>query len=82
LFKKEIQLEIAHVLFIDIVGYLLDPIWDPLRADPAFQKTLRGKAAVNPARFLIELLIPTGEQSGLLTRIATESVSLCERMNY
>jgi hypothetical protein len=25
-------------------------------------------------------LIPTGERSGLLTRIATESVSLCTRM--
>jgi len=27
-------------------------------------------------------LIPKGEQSGLLTRIATESVSLCARMKY
>ena len=28
----------------------LDPIWDPLRSDPAFQK-LCGKAAVNPRSF-------------------------------
>jgi tetratricopeptide (TPR) repeat protein len=29
----------------------LDPLWDPLRADPAFQKTLRGKAALNTCHF-------------------------------
>jgi tetratricopeptide (TPR) repeat protein len=29
----------------------LDPIWDPLRGDPAFQKPLRGKAAmIEPSR--------------------------------
>jgi len=28
----------------------LDPLWDPLRSEPAFPKTLRGKAAVNPLR--------------------------------
>ena len=35
----------------------LDPVWDPLCADPAFRKTLRGKATLNldtSARF------PTG----------------------
>ena len=29
----------------------LDPLWDPLRGDPAFPKTLPGKAAVNPRSF-------------------------------
>ena len=33
----------------------LDPYWDPLRADPAFPKTLRGKAAVKSRNFFAEL---------------------------
>jgi tetratricopeptide (TPR) repeat protein len=46
----------------------LDPLWDPLRSDPAFQKLCGGKAAVN-LRDIGQRLIPTGERSGLQMHI-------------
>jgi hypothetical protein len=49
----------------------------PVACRSRFPKTLRRKAAVN-LRDFGQRLIPTGERSGLLTRIAaTENVSLC-----
>jgi hypothetical protein len=47
--KKEIELEIAHVLFIDIMAenVLLTPALlrlDPIRNDPRFQKLAQSEA--------------------------------------
>ena len=38
----------------------LDPIWDPLRGDPAFPKALRGKATLNPDGFFDSLFASLG----------------------
>ena len=55
------------------------PALGPVARRSRFPKTLRGKAAVN-LRDFGQRLIPTGEQSGLMTHIAaTESVSLWDR---
>jgi hypothetical protein len=52
--KKEIQLEIAHILFIDIVGYSnalkLLPFWAPPRGDPRFEKIVASLAPKEPPR--------------------------------
>jgi hypothetical protein len=52
--KKKIQLEIAHVLFTDIVGYSKPSVdeqharmmafWDPVRGDPRFEKIVTSLA--------------------------------------
>src|SRR5437016_13041185 len=76
--KKEIQLEIAHVLFIDIVGYsklsiseqraAIDELTQVVRASKQFQKA-------EGAGRLIK--IPTGDGMALVFYISPEAPAQC-----
>ena len=76
--KKEIQLEIAHVLFIDIVGYskrsineqrvAIDELNDVVRASEQFQKA-------EAAGRLIK--IPTGDGMALVFYTSPEAPAQC-----
>ena len=76
--KKEIQLEIAHVLFIDIVGYskrsineqraAVDELNEVVRASEQFQKA-------EAARRLIK--IPTGDGMALVFYTSPEAPAQC-----
>src|SRR5881628_4037694 len=77
-FKKEIQLEIAHVLFIDIVGYsklsindqraAVDELNELVRASEQFQ---RAEAAARLTR------IPTGDGMALAFYTSPEAPAQC-----
>jgi hypothetical protein len=89
--KKEIQLEIAHVLFTDIVGYSKLPINQQRSVVERLNEIVRGtdefQAAETAGRLIkiptgdgITLVFSYGEQSGLQTHTAaTFNVSLCGR---
>ncbi len=76
--KKEIQLEIAHVLFIDVVGYsklsineqgaAVDELNEVVRASEQFQKA-------EDARRLIK--IPTGDGMALVFYTSPEAPTQC-----
>src|SRR5947209_14436142 len=76
--KKEIQLEIAHVLFIDIVGYsklsikeqhaTVDELNQAVRASEQFQKA-------EAARRLLK--IPTGDGMALVFYASPEAPAQC-----
>src|SRR5438128_7924189 len=76
--KKEIQLEIAHVLFIDIVGYsklsinqqraVVDELTEVVRASEQFQKA-------EAARRIIK--IPAGDGMALVFYTSTEAPAQC-----
>src|SRR5713101_8459172 len=76
--KKEIQLEIAHVLFIDVVGYsklsineqgaAVDELNEVVRASEQFQKA-------EDARRLIK--IPTGDGMALVFYTSSEAPTQC-----
>ena len=76
--KKEVQLEIAHVLFIDIVGYsklsineqraAVDELNEVVRASEQFQKA-------EAAGRLIK--IPTGDGMGLVFHTSPEAPAQC-----
>src|SRR6266699_2247956 len=76
--KKEIQLEIAHVLFLDIVGYsklsindqraAVDELNEVVRASEQFQKA-------EAARRLIK--IPTGDGMALVFYTSPEAPAQC-----
>src|SRR5262249_11796863 len=67
----------------------LDPLWDPLRADPA-PKTLRGKAAVNSRSFFSELMrrnvykvaVTYAVVGWLLIQVATQVFPFMEIPNW
>jgi class 3 adenylate cyclase len=76
--KKEIQLEIAHVLFIDIVGYsklsinqqraVVDELTEVVRGSDQFQKA-------EAAERLIK--IPTGDGMALVFYTSPEAPAQC-----
>src|SRR5216110_2977379 len=76
--KKEIQLEIAHVLFIDIVGYsklsidqqraMVDELTEVVRGSDQFQKA-------EAAERLIK--IPTGDGMALVFYTSPEAPAQC-----
>src|SRR6184192_1478534 len=76
--KKEIQLEIAHVLFIDVVGYskfsineqgvLVDELTKVVRSSDQYQKA-------EAAGRLIK--IPTGDGMGLVFHTSLEAPAQC-----
>jgi TolB-like protein/class 3 adenylate cyclase/Flp pilus assembly protein TadD len=76
--KKEIQLEIAHVLFIDIVGYsklsiseqhaAVEELTQIVRASEQFQKTEAGNRL---------LKIPTGDGMALVFYTSPEAPAQC-----
>src|SRR5438309_6723193 len=77
-FKKEIQLEIAHVLFLDIVGYsklsineqhaAVEELNQIVRASEQFQKTEAGNRL---------LKIPTGDGMALVFYTSPEAPAQC-----
>jgi TolB-like protein/Tfp pilus assembly protein PilF len=76
--KKEIELEIAHVLFIDIVGYSklsineqrarVDELNEIVRASKQFQKAEASKRLIK---------IPTGDGMALVFYISPEAPAQC-----
>src|ERR1700736_6095368 len=65
--KKEIQLEIAHVLFIDIVGYSKLSINEQRAAIDELTQTVRASAQFQNAEAAARLLkIPTGDGMALV----------------
>ena len=67
--KKEIALEIAHVLFIDIVGYSKLSISDQHAAIGELNEVVRGSEQFQRAEAASRLLkIPTGDGMALVFR--------------
>src|SRR5205823_2375695 len=76
--KKEIQLEIAHVLFIDIVGYSKLSIDDQHAAIEELTKIVRASEQFQRAEAANRLIrIPTGD--GLRRRRAHPPFQACRR---
>src|SRR5437899_1895026 len=76
--KKEIQLEIAHVLFIDIVGYSKLLIDEQSEQIQTLRKIVRGTEQFRLAEAEGKLLrLPTGDGGALIFRNSLESPVLC-----
>ena len=74
--KKEIQLDIAHVLFIDIVGYSKLSINDQHAAVEELNRIVRASEEFQRAEAASRLIrIPTGD--GMVLVILHESGSAC-----
>ena len=72
--KKEIQLEIAHVLFIDIVGYSKLSINDQRAAIDELTQVVRTSEQVQKAESAGRLIkIPTGDGMALVFTRARKS---------
>jgi predicted neuraminidase len=72
--KKEIQLEIAHVLFIDIVGYSKLSINDQRAAIDDLTQAVRASAQFQNAEAGARLIkIPTGDGMALVFTRARKS---------
>src|SRR4026209_1086682 len=76
--KKEIELEIAHVLFTDIVGYAKLPINQQRALVERLNEIVRGtdeyQAAETPGRLIT---IPTGDGIGLVVYDSPETPAEC-----
>jgi TolB-like protein/Tfp pilus assembly protein PilF len=76
--KKEIQLEIAHVLFIDIVGYSKLLINEQSEQLETLKKIVRGTEQFRLAEAEGKLLrLPTGDGGALVFRTSPEAPVLC-----
>src|SRR5213596_1223914 len=72
--KKEIQLEIAHVLFIDIVGYSKLSINEQRAAIDELNEVVRGSEQLQKAEASARLIkIPTGDGMGLVFYTSPEA---------
>src|SRR3979411_611266 len=76
--KKEIQLEIAHVLFIDIVGYSKLSINDQHAAVEELNQIVRASEQFQKAEAASRLLkIPTGDGMALVFYMSPEAPAQC-----
>src|ERR1700757_4798218 len=76
--KKEIQLEIAHVLFIDIVGYSKLLINEQSEQLQTLKQIVRGTEQFQRAKAEGKLLgLPTGDGGALVFRTSLEAPLLC-----
>ena len=76
--KKEIQLEIAHVLFIDIVGYSKLSINDQRAAIDELTQAVRASEQVQNAEAAARLIkIPTGDGMALVFYKSPEEPAQC-----
>src|SRR2546426_12086821 len=76
--KKEIELEIAHVLFIDIVGYSKLSINDQHAAVEQLNQVVRASEQFERAEAANRLLkIPTGDGMALVFYTSPEAPALC-----
>jgi TolB-like protein/class 3 adenylate cyclase/Tfp pilus assembly protein PilF len=76
--KKEIQLEIAHVLFIDIVGYSKLSISDQHAAIEELNRVVRASEQFQRAEAASRLLkIPTGDGMALVFYTSLEAPAQC-----
>src|SRR5439155_10177620 len=76
--KKEIQLEIAHVLFIDIVGYSKLSINEQRAAVDELTQIARATAQFQKAEAASRLLkIPTGDGMALVFYTSLEAPAQC-----
>jgi len=76
--KKEIQLEIAHVLFIDIVGYSKLSINEQRAAIDELTQAVRASEQVQNAEAAGRLIkIPTGDGMGLVFYTSLEAPAQC-----
>src|SRR2546426_6297179 len=76
--KKEIRLEIAHVLFIDIVGYSKLLITEQSEQIQKLKEIVRGSEQVRLAEAEGRLLrLPTGDGGALVFRNTPEAPVLC-----
>src|SRR6266699_886810 len=76
--KKEIQLEIGHVLFIDIVGYSKLFINEQSEQIQRLKEIVRGTEQVRLAEAEGKLLrLPTGDGGALVFRTSPEAPVLC-----
>jgi len=76
--KKEIQLEIAHVLFIDIVGYSKLSVNEQHAAVEELNQIVRGSEQFQRAEAASRLLkIPTGDGMALVFYTSPETPAQC-----
>jgi adenylate cyclase len=76
--QKEIQLEIAHVLFIDIVGYSKLLINEQSEQIQTLRKIVRGTEQFRRAEAEGKLVrLPTGDGAALVFRTNVEAPALC-----
>src|SRR5207247_10560723 len=76
--KKEIQLEIAHVLFIDIVGYSKVSINEQRGAVDELNEVVRASAEFQSAEAAERLIkIPTGDGMALVFYTSPEAPAQC-----
>ena len=78
--KKEIQLEIAHVLFIDIVGYSKLSVNDQHAAIEELNQVVRASEQFQKAEAASRLLkIPTGDGMELVFCTSPEAPAQCRQ---